>query len=237
MAFNIDEYIKNPIKRHIIGEIMKRGKLRYSELMPADTDNVLFNYHLQHLVKSGLLLKEENIYSFTPEGWKTTSHLTYEGLHFHKFVCRFRLYVINGDKILLQHRLFSPFKGDTTGLSSKVVYGTPASERATLRVKEKTGLTAKMQLAGTVRTIILDPQKEVLEDSVYFIMYATSHTGTLQEKDDNGNSLNWYSFAEAIQLEKVNNWSGEKTLEVVKRFSQGNFEPFAFEECISVESM
>ena len=41
MTANIEEYIKNPIKRHVIGEIMKRGKLRYSELMPEDIDNVL----------------------------------------------------------------------------------------------------------------------------------------------------------------------------------------------------
>src|SRR3990167_10477043 len=164
MTANIEEYIKNPIKRHVIGEIMKRGKLRYSELMPEDIDNVLFNYHLQHLVKSGLLLKEENYYSFTPEGWVATSHITYDGLYFQKFVCRFRMYVINGNKVLLQHRAASPFKDDTTGLSSKLMYGTSSSSRASLRIKEKTGLSAKMKLAGTVRTIIYTPEKEILDD-------------------------------------------------------------------------
>jgi hypothetical protein len=237
MATSIEVYIHNPIKRHIIGEIMKRGKLKYSELMPPDTDNVLFNYHLQHLVKNGLLCKENNIYSFTPDGWKATSHLTYEGLYFQKFVCRFRMYIIDGDKILLQQRAFSPFKGDTTGLSSKVVYGTPAKERASLRIKEKTGLTAKMEFAGTIRTIISDTDKEILDDSIYFIMYATRYTGTLLPQDDNGNPLGWYSFDEAIKLEKENTWSGEKTVEVLKRFKAGNYDSFAFEEYITAASL
>lgn len=237
MMATIEEYITNPIKRHIIGEIMKRGKLRYSELMPPDTDNVLFNYHLQHLVKSGLLCKEDNIYSFTPEGWKSTSHLTYEGLYFPKFVCRFRLYIIDEEKILLQHRVFSPFKGDTTGLSSKLVYGIPATQRASVRIKEKTGLTATMQLAGTVRTIIADPDKEILDDSIYFVMYAKNYTGTLQPTDDNGNPLNWYTFDEAIKREEENTWSGEKTLAVLKRFQKGNFDSFTFEEYITAASL
>lgn len=237
MAADIDGYIYNPIKRHIIGEIMKRGKLRYSELKPADVDNVLFNYHLQHLVKSGLLLKEENYYSFTPKGQIATSHITYDGLYFQKFVCRYRMYVINNNKILLQHRVVDPFKGDTTGLSSKLVYGTLASSRASLRIKEKTGLSAEMRLAGTVRSIISTPQKEILDDSVYFIMYSTSCTGELQEKDDNGNPLRWYEFNEAIHLEEKNKWSGDKTVEAIKRLSIGNFESFAFEEEITAGSI
>lgn len=237
MTIHIEAYINNPIKRHIIGEIMKHGKLRYSELMPPDIDNVLFNYHLQHLVKNGLLNKDDNYYSFTPEGWKATSHITYEGMYFRKFVCRFRLYVIDNDQILLQQRVFSPFKGDTTGLSSKLVYGTPATERATLRLKEKSGLSASMKLAGTVRTIISNAEKEVLEDTIYFIMFSTTHSGILRPEDDNGNSLAWYSFDEAIKLEKKNIWSGDKTTEVVERFSQGNFEPFAFEEYVTAESL
>ncbi len=216
---------------------MKRGKLKYSELMPPDTDNVLFNYHLQHLVKNGLLLKEDNFYSFTPEGWKATSHITYDGLYFRKFVCRFRLYVIDGDNVLLQHRAFSPFKGDTTGLSSQVMYGSTAAERANLRLKEKTGLSASMQLAGVVRTIIATPEKEVLDDSIYFIMYATAHAGTLNAHDDNGNPLAWYSFDKAIELERANKWSGDKTLEVVKRLKDKNYESFSFEEWITTDSL
>lgn len=216
---------------------MKHGKRKYSDLMPPDTDNVLFNYHLQHLVKNGLLLKEDNYYSFTPEGWKATSHITYDGLYFRKFVCRFRMYVLDGNQVLMQHRTISPFKGDTTGLSSKVVYGTSAAQRASLRILEKTGLSASMQTAGTVRTIISTPDKEILDDSIYFVMYATQHTGTLQPRDDNGNPLAWYSFDEAIKVEEANTWSGKKTVDVLKRFKAHNYESFAFEEYITANSL
>lgn len=237
MAVSVEEYIRNPIKRHIIGEIMKKGKLRYSELMPPDTDNVLFNYHLQHLVKSGLLCKEDNIYSFTPEGWKATSHVTYDGIYFQRFVVRSRMYVINNNQILLHERVHSPFKGATTGLSNKLVYGTPAVERARLRLQEKTGINAVLQLAGTVRVVISDADKEILDDSILFVMYATSYKGELKQVDDGGNPLSWYSFDEAIKLEKANPWTGDKSVEVLQRFKEGNFDPFIFEEYITAASL
>lgn len=237
MAWNIEEYLANPIKQHILSEILKRQTAKYSELMPPDTDNVLFNYHLQHLVKVGLLEKKENMYSFTPDGQKATAPMTYNGLYFQKFVARFHMYLIDGDNVLMQYHPFSPFKGDTTAVSSKLMYGTPVTERANMRITEKTGLRADMKLAGTVRTIITRPDKEVLDDSIYFIMYATKHTGLLNEKDDNDNPLAWYSFDEAIKLEQKNAGSGDKTVEVLKRFQTKNFETFAFEEYLTANSL
>ncbi len=237
MTGNVEEYVANPTKRHIIGELMKHGKLKYSQLLPEGTDNVLFNYHLQHLVKSGLLLKEENYYSFTPEGFIATTHLTYEGLSFPKFTCRYRMYVIDGDRVLLQHRTLSPFKGEITGISSKLMYGTSSSERASFRIKEKTNLETEMKLAGTLRTLIYNSEKVILEDCIYFIMYATSFSGESFEKDDNGNPLVWYSFDEAIKLEEKNKWSGEKSVEIIKRLCKGNFQSFAFEEEILADSL
>ena len=94
-----------------------------------------------------------------------------------------------------------------------------------------------MELAGTVRTIIADHDKEILDDSIYFVMYTTKYTGTLQPQDDNGNPLAWYSFDEAIKLEKANTWSGDKIVQVLQRLKAKNYDSFAFEEYITAHSL
>lgn len=234
---NIEEYLSNPTKKHILGLLIKNPQLKYSELMPVDVDNVLFNYHLQHLVKTGILNKNENYYSLSDKGKVLTFNITDTGLYFPKFVCRYKMYLIHDNKILLQHRNRTPFQGDITALSSKLVYGTNTEERANVRMKEKTNLDVNMKWIGTIRTIAFNSQKDLIDDSMYFICVGTSFSGNLNDVDDTGNLLKWYAFDEAIQLEKNNKGCGEKSVEILERFKSGNFEPFVFEEHIQVENL
>lgn len=234
---SIEEYLQNPIKRHIIGQLLKKKSLKYSELMPEEVDNVLFNYHLQHLVKNGLLDKRENYYSLNVLGMKLTANITDSGLYFPKFVCRYRMYLINDDKVLLMKRTRTCWIGDITGLSSKVVMGTGIEERANVRMKEKAGIDTRMKWVGTIRTLAFNSKKDLIDDSMYFICYSTSYRGKLKEIDDNDSPLSWYSIDEAIKFEETNKGSGDKTVEVLKRFKTGNFTPFAFEEYIQAESI
>lgn len=233
---NIEEYIHNPIKRHIIGLLMKNKKLKYSELMPDDVDNVLFNYHLQHLVKNNLLDKQENYYSLSIEGLQITANVTSDGLYFPKFVCRYKLYVIDGDKVLLQHRQRTPWVGDITALSSKLVQGIGIEERATFRTKEKAGIKAKMTLLGSIRTLAFNTTKDLIDDSIYFVCYSTTFTGEVKKDDDSGDPLQWYSFNQAIDLEKKNKGSGDKSVEILNRLKDQNYTQISFEEQILAET-
>lgn len=227
---NIEDYITNPIKRHIIGQIMKYKKLRYSELMPEGVDNVLFNYHLQHLVKGDLLKKEDNFYSFTSEGSRATSHISYQGLPFQRFVGRFRFYIINDGKILLHKRMIGPWKGDTTTLWGKLIYGHLMEKTAKEQIKNSIGLDTNPKLVGTVRTIEKSNNGDVLDDSLYYICVAKVESEGVKPKDENDNPLDWYSFDEAIKMERENHNCGEKTVEVMMRFKKNNFDPFVLEE-------
>ena len=207
-------------------------KLKYSELMPDDTDNVLFNYHLQHLVKNGLLIKDENYYSLSPEGIKLTGNFTESGLYFSKFICKYKLYLINDDHILLQKCDHRPWYGETSPLTSKALYGVGTEERANVRMKEKVGIETNMRWVGTLRTIIKSPHKDLIDDSVYFICYATSYRGTLKKYDDSDHPLAWYSFDEAIRFEEKNPGSGDAAVEIMKRFKAKYYETFVFEEIV-----
>lgn len=233
----IEDYIQNPVKRHILGKLLDERKLRYSELMPNDVDNVLFNYHLQHLVKTGILDKDENRYSLSKEGLKVTANVTSSGIYFPKFVCRYRLYLIHDDCVLLQHRKRTCWHGDTSSLSSKVVFGVPTEERADIRMMEKAGIKTNMKWVGTIRTLVFNSKKDLVDDSFYFVCYATSYEGTLKQQDDSDDPLGWYSFEDAIEMEKKNRSSGEKTVEILTRFKNKNFTPFCFEETTTSEEM
>jgi len=238
MSAQIEEYIKNPIKRYIISLLMKHTTLKYSELMPEDVDNVLFNYHLQHLVKTGFVIKDENFYSLSPEGLVETSHISYEGVLFQKFVCRFRIYVIENNKVLMHERKIGPWKGDTSAIWGKMVYGEGIEGAAVNQLKEQTGLIATdLKCVGSVRTIITNDNKDILDDSIYYVCVVKEFNGELFEQDLNGNLLKWYEFEKALELEKSNRGSGEKTVEILERFSKKDFSQFVFEEQLFDESL
>lgn len=64
------------IQLQILTKLMKSpAEQRYSELMILGIENDLFNYHLQQLVKTGLVNKNEARYSLTEIGQKSITHL------------------------------------------------------------------------------------------------------------------------------------------------------------------
>jgi hypothetical protein len=234
---DIEKYLENPIKRHIITTLLKKARRKYSELQPVMVDNVLFNYHLQHLVKAGVLIKEGAEYYLSPEGIKLTSSIAYDGVYFPKFVCRYKMYVIDeaGGKVLLQKRYHAPWRGDVTAISSKVLMGTPTKERANVRIKESTGLDVDMQVVGTVRQMVHNAQGDLLDDCVYFVCYSTKFSGELKEVGGNQDSLMWLSFDEAKAAEANNKGSGPAAIQILDRFEKGDFSSFFFEEAIVSE--
>jgi len=236
MNIDIENYLSNPTKQNIIGLLIRNKSLKYSQLMPPNIDNVLFNYHLQHLVKLGLLTKKENQYSLSNEGLKATSNVTYNGLYFPRFVCRYRMYLLDKNMILFQHRTRTPWYGDTTAVSSKVVQGSNIEEKANIRFKEKTNLEVEMKWIGTIRTMAFNSLKDLVDDSIYFICYATTFSGELKNENDSNDPLIWINIKEAIQIEERNRGSGSRTVEVLERLASENFTPFVFEEIVKAES-
>lgn len=239
MHIDIQEFLDNPTKKEIITRLMKAESLRYSELMPAEIDNVLFNYHLQHLVKLGILDKDDSNYSLSQKGKELTSNIAHNGLYFPKFVIRYAMYLVDRkeNKVLFQQRKRSPWFGDTTAISSKVVRGSLTNERADYRMKEKTNLKTNMQCIGTYRKLVVNSQKDLLDDSVYFVCYADSFSGETRSLSDNQDPLLWLSFDEARAKEKTNAGSGKYDLEILDRFEKHDLTPFFFEEVITVESI
>ena len=238
----IEKYLENPIKRHILLSLINNELLSYSEiykkLKEDDVENVLFNYHLQHLVKGDILEKLDDGYRMSKSGRSLTANIAPNGLYFPKFTCRYRMYLLDfdNDKVLYQFWNRHPWKGDKSGISSKVLMGTPSANRSQFRMKEKTNLQTNMKPAGTYRKLIFNEQKDLLDDTVYFICYADNFSGELIPGDIDGDSIMWVDFKEAIEFEKTNRNGGQHQVEIIQRLISKDFTPFFFEESITLAS-
>ena len=62
--------ITSEIQNKIVSRLKNADVLKYSELQPKNIPNDLFNYHLQFLVKNGLLEKKNSGYSLSKKGIK-----------------------------------------------------------------------------------------------------------------------------------------------------------------------
>jgi hypothetical protein len=68
--------VKSTIQNKIISRLKNASSLKYSELQPKNIPNDLFNYHLQFLVKKGLINKDGSRYSLSKSGIKYVADVT-----------------------------------------------------------------------------------------------------------------------------------------------------------------
>jgi hypothetical protein len=235
---DLEKYMQNPVKMHILGELKVRGTAKYSELKPKNTENDLFNYHLQHLVDQGIVQKVDSLYSFTNYGIELTSIMTEDGLYFPKFRNQILYYLYNSkeDKLLYNKRIKSPWAGDIMTLSSKVWRGRTVLDTARERYEQKTGFVCDFKVLGTLRKIIFDKNEELLDDCFYHVVFTDKFKGNFVEQPEHEINM-WVNFNEAENYEKSNRSCGEKTLEILQRIRDKDYSCFFFEEKIVTEQL
>jgi DNA-binding HxlR family transcriptional regulator len=228
---NIEKYLENPVKKHIIINLLRKGQLRYSQLQPKDIDNVLFNYHLQHLVKRGIVEKKAEKYKLSTPGIELTASVSYQGKHFKKFVCRLKMYLINQEtnEVLFKERTKAPWLGDITPISCKLTLGNNMIGEANEEMQQGTGLKTDMKHIGTLRQRVENTIGEIVDDCIYFVLYGLDYSGKLENK---GNSLMWVTFDEAKRFEANNDGSGRSEIEILERFEKKDFSQFFYDEKI-----
>jgi ADP-ribose pyrophosphatase YjhB (NUDIX family) len=234
---NIEPFLQNEIKSHIILTLKTKEKLKYSQLKLVYFDNVLFNYHLQHLVKLGILDKDDSTYSLSKKGLELTSHITYTGLTFPKFVNRLKIYVLNNDgsKVLYRQRKRYPWFGDTTAISSKVVMNESMVDLANKRVKDITNLEVSLQGFGTVRKIIRDKEENLIDDCFYHLFVALGYEGELKNLSKNEDPLLWVTFDDAKNFELENKSGGNIDTQILENLAVKDFSLINSEEIIYTE--
>ncbi len=198
---------KNPIKLAILTQLLKAEKLRYGDIKSPEMDNDLFNYHLQSLVKSGLVEKVEKEYSLSPLGRYEVAEqnpLDLKGQPVDRFKINVLTVVLRKEKgvmqVLLQRRKKHPFYNTVAIMGGVVNKGELLTEAASARLQMKTGLTGQFTLCGMWRNINLDKiGVMVLEDILFHVCCTDQYEGDLLSITDHGENF-WVDLEEAVAI-------------------------------------
>jgi hypothetical protein len=226
----------SPIQNRIISKLKNAAVLRYSELQQKGIPNDLFNYHLQFLVKKGLVSRSENGYALGNAGIKHVADpdLASED---EKIASTFKVNVITlvsriqkgKIEILNQVRTSHPSFGKIGAMGGIVRKGEAIEIAATRKLKTETGLDAKFKILGIERRMMY-VKNELFSDILFPIAYA-DHSGGELIVTEFGRNM-WVPIDDAIRHES-NDFDSIKmipyVLNAVKRGSTKKL-PFFYEE-------
>ncbi|MBI2356465.1 NUDIX domain-containing protein [Candidatus Dojkabacteria bacterium] len=203
----------------ILTRLIRNKRLKYSELKDEKVENDLFNYHLQHLVKKGLILKEESSYELSVKGKKVIANMDVLGNIRDLFRVSVALIVTRDNsgvfEILLQKRNRQPYLGDITSIAGKVLIGEKYEESAKRKLFEEAGLSGDFNLLGVKRAMRYNEKDEILEDILFHICYCHNPSGKLIEENEFGANF-WGTFDEAIKAEKSNTGGSKSEVEILE---------------------
>ena len=140
------------IQYHILLELTRHATRRYSQLRPRDVEGNLFTYHLQGLMRDGLIEKTERHYQFTRKGLQFASTLSLETGKtrqqpqiLNAIICQ-----NNAQEYLMIRWRRQPALGLVSFPHGMMHYGEKASDMAAQELAEKAGLTAELIYRGDV---------------------------------------------------------------------------------------
>jgi len=227
----------SPIQNHILSTLKNAQKLRYSQLQPQEIPNDLFNYHLQYLVKKGLVEKVPGGYSLSITGIK---HVADPYPQSNAITSLFKINVItiasrikNGKiEILNQIRKSNPSYGKVGVMGGVVLKGEFIETAASRKFKQETGLDAKFKLLGCERRIMYK-DGELFSDIMFPIAYTNKVSGGLNVDTKFGHNL-WVPINQAIKNESDEFDSIKSITTVLKAIKNNRITklPFFFEEII-----
>jgi hypothetical protein len=220
------------IQNHIIAKLKNAKLLRYSEIQPKDVPNDLFNYHLQFLVKKGLVARSEEGYALAQPGIRRVADTEAEHLFKVNVITIVSRKTENGLEILNQMRTSHPSFGKIGVMGGVVKKGEPLETAAARKLKSETGLEASFRVVGIERRMMY-VSGELFSDIVFPIAYADNSNGVLQEDTKFGHNM-WLPIEEAIENESIEFDSIKKIVDVLGAIKDKKISklPFFYEEDI-----
>jgi hypothetical protein len=228
-------------QNHILSKLKNADSLRYTDLKPEKVPNDLFNYHLQSLVKKGLVARFDDGYSLSASGIK---HVADPYPANDAITSLFKINVItivsrktkNGIEILSQRRTSNPSYGKIGVPGGVVLKGELTEPAAARKLKTETGLDAEFTLLGCERRIMY-MNGEIFSDILFPIAYTDAYAGELIPDTVFGHNM-WVPIDEAIENESAEFDSIVKIKETLEAIRGGKVKklPFFFSENIQKDS-
>ena len=227
--------INSPIQNHIISKLKNAKSLRYSELQQKGVPNDLFNYHLQFLVKKGIIDKADDGYSLSSSGIKIVADVISDQKNLENLFKVNPLMIVSRVhdgkiQILNQIRKSNPSYGKVGVIGGVVRKGESIEDAASRKLKVETGLSANFKVVAIMRRFMY-VGGELFSDVFFPITYSDSVEGDVIEDTDFGHNM-WVDIDQAILNESAefdSVVSLKKVLSAVKDGSISNMS-FFYEE-------
>jgi ADP-ribose pyrophosphatase YjhB (NUDIX family) len=162
------------IQKHIIDELRKVESKHYAQINSDGIESGHFRYHLNELVKAGLVEQvERGVYRLSADGQRLADKLSDNRVVPHAMpkVITYTL-LLDGDIVLLQKKSKQPYMNLFNMIGGKLHEGETSEQAAIREVKEKTGqIISPPQLAG-IFEIRITSQNELLTHVVAYVFKA-----------------------------------------------------------------
>lgn len=191
----------------ILRQLLFKPESRFSELNNLDITNDHFTFHLQRLVKEGLVIKKQNKYSLSDAGKEFANRMDTDNLKLERQAkLAIALHAVRQNRCRTEHlvhkRLKEPFYGWYGSHSGKIRWGETPLQCAQREFKEETGLEGDFSLKSVEHYMHFNTEGKLLEDKYFWVFRVDNPRGNLKEKVEEGENI-WMSEEEFRKLDKV----------------------------------
>lgn len=191
----------------ILRELLFKPNARFRDLKKVDISNDHFTFHVNHLLKEGLITKSNGLYRLSEKGKEFANRMDTDSLKMEKQakvgVALTAVRKKNGKREILVHRrLKEPFYGWYGSHSGKINWGETPLECAKREFGEETGLTGDFTLKGIVHYHHFHKKGKLLEDKYFWVFRVDGVGGKLKAKVLEGENI-WMKEEEFRKLKNV----------------------------------
>lgn len=191
----------------ILKELLFKPSARFSELKKVDITNDHFTFHINHLLKEGLIEKMNGRYSLTDDGKEFANRMDTDSLKLERqakiAVALHAVRIRNGKmEILIHRRLKEPFYGWYGSHSGKIRWGETPLLCAQREFLEETGLTGDFKHQGIVHYHHFHKNGRLLEDKYFWVFRIDNVKGKLKVRVPEGENI-WMTVVEYRKLKNV----------------------------------
>lgn len=191
----------------ILRELLFKPEARFRDLKKVDVTNDHFTFHVNHLIKEGLIIKQDGKYSLTDQGKEFANRIDTDALKLERQAkLAIAIHAVRKNKgvteYLVHRRLKEPFYGWYGSHSGKIRWGENPLECAQREFLEETGLTGKFTLKGIVHYHHFHKDGRLLEDKYFWVFRVEDTKGDFKGKVPEGENI-WMTEKEYRKLKNV----------------------------------
>jgi hypothetical protein len=186
--------IDHHLQKQILHTLVGRESARFADLRPQTVDSNVATYHIQQLLKQGLIEKrEDGRYYLTPQGKiaGTTVSLSKKELFHEAHTVLFLAAKNKNSEWLLRRRLVQPLYGMSGFVHGEPIACEPVAETASEIFKQRTGLSAQFEPRGSGYITLMEG--DVHQSFIHFtLLYTEQFEGELLTSTNHGENY-WYT--------------------------------------------